>query len=106
MMTFLYVINRDARYCAHGSTKMADHRVLASFQSQARGIKFYQVSTQSICVGDHLTLHLDPSNAWDSNCISLWMHSLHVPPRMLGNLAKETAFVLAPLLRSGVVATG
>ena len=97
-------MNRNAALLRTTTAKMADRRVLASFQSQARGIKFYQVSTQSIRVGDQLSLHLDPTNAWDSNYISLWTHSS--PPRMFGNLARETASILAPLLRSGLAATG
>ena len=78
---------------------------LASFSSQARGIKFYDVSTSSICVGDRLELRLEPKNEWDSDCISLWL-SCCSPPRMLGHLAVEAASQLAPLLRSGFSASG
>ena len=76
---------------------------LASFSSQARVIKFYDVSTNSIHVGDSLVLYLEPSNLWDSNCIAVWMRSPH---KMLGHLAREAACDLAPLLRSGLSASG
>ena len=77
---------------------------LASFSSQARGIKFYDVSTSSICVGDRLELRLEPTNEWDSDCIALWLSCS--PPKMLGHLALEAAKQLAPLLRSGFSASG
>ena len=78
---------------------------LASFSSQARGIKFYDVSTSSIRVGTSLLFYLEPSNPYDSDCVAVWMCG---SPRtkMLGHLARETACHLAPLLRSGLVATG
>ena len=78
---------------------------LASFSSQARGIKFYDVSTGSICVGDRLELRLEPTNEWDSDCIALWL-SCCSPPKMLGQLALEAARQIAPLLRSGFSASG
>ena len=77
---------------------------LASFSSQARGIKFYDVSTSSICVGDRLEFRLEPSNKWDSNCIALWL--ARSPPKMLGHLAREAASQLASLLRCGLSASG
>ena len=78
---------------------------LASFSSQARGIKFYNVSTSSICVGDRLEIRLEPLNEWDSNCIALWLTCCPAP-RLLGHLAREAAGQLAPLLRSGFSASG
>ena len=80
---------------------------LVSISSQARGIKFYDVPAISICIGTRLSFQLEPSNPWDANCISVWTctkaASLAVK---LGHLARETACNLAPLLRSGLVATG
>ena len=97
-----YVIH--ARFFPAKMAARPARRVLASFLSQARGIKFYQVPISSIVVGDLVSINLDP-NAWDSNCISLWTRSAH-GSRMLGHLAKETAALLAPLLKSGLVASG
>ena len=76
---------------------------LASFSSQARGIKFYSVPTESIRVGDLLDCRLEPTNPKDSNCIALWLSS---PSLMLGHLVREAACYLAPLLRDGFVASG
>ena len=83
---------------------MAVQCQLASFYSQVRGIKFYDVSANSTSVGTRLTFHLEPSNPRDGDCIAVWMRS----PRaaMLGHLAREAACHLAPLLRSGLVVTG
>ena len=79
---------------------------LASFSSQARGIKFYGVSTTSIRVGESLDLRLDPSNHHDGNCVALWLTRSWSSPTMLGNLAREAAFHLAPLMRSGLSVSG
>ena len=76
---------------------------LASFFSQARGIKFYGVETTSIHVGDSLDVRLDPSNRRDGNCVALWLTDSSIK---LGNLAREVAFHLAPLMRSGLTASG
>ena len=75
---------------------------LASFTSQARGIKFYDVSASRFVVGRKFYCQLEPSNAYDSNCIALWVDS-HC---MLGHLAREAANCLAPLLRQGFEASG
>lgn len=70
-----------------------DESVLATFYSQARGIKFYGTPS----VGGHFLCELEPSNPHDDNCIALVM-----PPLTLGHLAREAALHLAPLLRSGL----
>ena len=75
--------------------------VLATFSTQARGIKFYRVSTESIVVGGLFTCHMEPFK--DPDAICLRMSS---PPRMLGHIARETAAHLAPLLRVGFEASG
>ena len=76
---------------------------LASFSSQVRGIKFYNFSSSSASLGTSLVFQLEPSNARDDNCVAVWTRS---PRAMLGHLAKETACHLAPLLRTGLSATG
>lgn len=78
---------------------------LASFSCQARGIKFYEVETSEIAVGDLLNFQLEPDNEWDSNCISIWVTGSG-SARKLGNLAREAAVYLSPLLSSGLQASG
>ena len=78
---------------------------LVSFSSQARGIKFYDLPTSLVNVGTPLSFLLEPSNPWDANCIAIWVCSSS-PPRMLGHLAREDSFFLAPLLRAGFEASG
>ena len=74
---------------------------LAAFSSQARGIKFYNVPTGMIQVGDSLHCCLVRTNCYHSNCIALWLSW----PSMLGHVAGEAACHLAPLLRCGLVAS-
>ena len=77
---------------------------LAAFSSQARGIKFYNMPTGTIQVGDSsLDCRLEPTNPYDSNCVALWLAS---PSMMLGHLVGEAACHLAPRLRCGFVASG
>ena len=75
---------------------------LAAFSSQAREIKFYNVPTGMIQVGDSLYCRLEPTNRYHSNCVALWLSS---PSMMLGHVAGEAACHLAPLLRCGFVAS-
>ena len=75
---------------------------LASFKSQARGIKFYDVSASDLDVGRTFHCQLEPSNEYDSNCVALWVDS----HSMIGHLAREAANYLAPLLREGFEASG
>ena len=79
---------------------------LASFSCQARGIKFYEVSTSDINVGDHLQLILEPENPWDSNCIAIMMSYSSSSQRKLGHLAREASCHLAPLISAGFQASG
>ena len=79
---------------------MAVH--LASFSSQVRGIKFYDFSSSSAYVETYLTFDLEPSNPQDANCVAVRTRT----GAMLGHLARETACYLAPLLRTGLLATG
>ena len=74
---------------------------LVSFTSLVRGIKFYNVSTSAVCVGDFVSLCPEPYNPHDNNCIAVWMG-----PRMLGHLSRDVACCLAPLMSSGVSASG
>ena len=67
---------------------------LATFKTQARGIKFYDV--KEVEIGQTFNCILEPSNPYDSNCIALCLSN----GQMLGHLAKEAANYLAPLLRS------
>lgn len=77
--------------------------VLASFSTQVRGIKFYDVPTSHICVGDCVTCHLESSNPFDADAIIL---RLSISSLTLGHLAHEAAVCLAPLLRDGFEASG
>ena len=80
----------------------SDGATLASFLSQARGIKFYGVPTTHVYVGQSFTCRLDVFNPFDANAISLVVSSHQV----LGHLAREAALCLAPLLRIGFQAGG
>lgn len=77
---------------------------LCSFQAQTRGIKFYDVATDSINVRDSIELRLEPWNAWDEKCVAVWLCSC--PRKKLGNLARESAHMLEPLMKLGLVASG
>ncbi len=72
---------------------------LASFVSQARGIKFYDSLPFA---GMRFQCCLEPYNAYDRNCVALVLPGL----RMLSHLAREAAQFLAPLLRAGFQAHG
>ena len=74
--------------------------VLASFHSEARGIKFYDVLSSSVYAGQSVQCQLEPLNVYDSNCVALFLTagSSH---SMFGHLAREDAGYLAPLLREG-----
>ena len=88
------------------TAKMASYStycVLGSFTSQVRGIKLYDFETTQVHVEDSLVLHLEPANTYDANAIAVFTVS---PPKMLGHLAREKARHLAPLLSSGLEATG
>ena len=92
------------QFCREMAVSTSQVLALASFCLQARGIKFYSVPTRSIRLGDSLHFHLEPTNFWDNNCVSIWICSLL--RKKLGHLAKESASVLAPLLRAGLSAAG
>ena len=49
--------------------------VLASFFSRVRGIRFYDVSTSSLSVGRRVVLQLEPTNAFDSDCVAVYLRS-------------------------------
>ena len=86
-------------------TKMAvAGRVLGTSSSQVRGIKFYDMSTSSVHMGDNLEFRLEPSNPCVSDYVAVWLPSSL--PKMLDHLTREAACCLAPLLRSGLVVTG
>ena len=74
---------------------------LASFRSQARGIKFYDVPISAVSCGQSFECFLEPDNLYDGNCIGLRIGS-----QKLGHLAKEDARYLAALLREGFEANG
>ncbi len=74
---------------------------LVSFRSQARGIKFYDVPTSAVFLGQSFHCQLEPTNPYDCNCIELLVGS-----GKLGHLAREDASFLAPLLREGFEACG
>lgn len=77
---------------------------LASFISQGRGIKFYDVPTSGICPGMQLLCCLEPTNPHDSDCVALLKRG--ISHAVLGHLAREDSRYLAPLLRKGMEATG
>ncbi len=81
---------------------MAAANLLASFLSQARGIKFYDASLSSLNIGDAFVCQLEPSNPHDTNCIGLFLE----PDVKLGHLAREDAITLSSLLREGFEAKG
>ena len=76
---------------------------LAAFSSLARGIKFYNMPTGMIQVGDSLYCRLELTNRYHSDCVALW---LSWPSMVLGHLAGEATCHLAPLLRCRFVASG
>lgn len=75
---------------------------LASFESEARGIVFYDVPASLLHVGLRVMCMLEPANLHDSNSIAL----LVGPHQVLGHLARESSQHLAPLLRFGFQAIG
>ena len=77
--------------------------LLASFECEARGIKFYDVPTSAVSIGQSFQCELEPLNSYDSNCIALSMVSSN---SKLGHLAREAAVYLAPLMREGFEAFG
>ncbi len=78
---------------------------LASFVCQVRGIKFYEVPTSEVNVGDQIHLTPEPENLWDSNYISVMTISSS-GLRKLGYLAREVSCYLSPLLGVGFQASG
>ena len=76
--------------------------LLATFLSTVRGVRFYDVSVRA---GGRVALQLEPTNIYDSNCVAVYLRS-SLFSDMLGHLAREDAAYLAPLLRSGLFATG
>ena len=79
--------------------------MLASFRSEARGIKFY-VLTSEVCVGQSLHFQLEPLNPYDSDCVAIYLGGCSDSESMLGHLAREAASYLAPLLREGFQGLG
>lgn len=77
--------------------------MLAAFQCQARGIKFYDVPTDSVHCGMKLRCELEPGNQYDGSCVALLLEE---NSKMLGHLAREVSQYLAPLLRKGLTASG
>ena len=84
---------------------MARATLLATVNSVVRGVHFYDVTASSISVGSRVALQLEPTNPYDSNCIAVFLR-LSMFTDMVGHLAREDAHYLAPLLRSGLYATG
>ena len=74
--------------------------MLATFLSEAKGIRFYDVPLAN--VGLRFCCELEPFNAKDHNSVCLKCARF----RMLGHLAKEASDFIAPLLKSGFVADG
>ncbi len=79
--------------------------LLATFFSTVRGIRFYDVSSNSISAGMSAVLQLEPTNPHDSSCVAVYVRSSPFRTK-LGHLARDTAALLAPLMRSGLSATG
>lgn len=79
---------------------------LASFVSQARGIKFYGVSTSEVIPGMLLHCCLEPTNPYDGNSVALVVGPGSSGSTVLGHLVREDSQCLAPLLRKGFEATG
>ena len=73
---------------------------LASFTSEARGIKFYDAILSSVYIGQSLQCKLEPLNQYDVNCVAVFLATVS-GQSMLGHLAREDASYLAPLLREG-----
>ena len=93
-----------AQRAATRSIDLHTMEVLATFFSQAKGIMFYDGPTTRVRVGDSVSLHLEPYNPHDSNCVGIWLRSS--PPKMLGHLAREAAGCMAPLMRTGLLVSG
>lgn len=91
-------------FCRDLGTNMTAVGLLASFFTQVRGIKFYDVPTHHISVGDNFVCRLEPSSPFDTN--SIIVCSSMIGATVLGHLAREAAAYLAPLLRVGFHASG
>ncbi len=80
--------------------------LLATFSSTVRGVRFYDVTVSAVSGGERIVLQLEGTNVYDSNCVAVRLQSSGSLFSMLGHLAREDAAYLAPLLRSGLSATG
>ena len=73
---------------------------LAFFESQVRGVKFYDLREAGARWGTSLRLVKEPSNPHDPLCVAAWVPgSPSSRPLMLGHVAKEAARWLSQLLR-------
>ena len=76
--------------------------LLADFQCQCRGIKFYDLSSVGARWGDRVRLVTEPKNPRDPLCVAAWVTGTREgrtsPPLMLGHVAKEAARWINPLL--------
>ncbi len=77
---------------------------LLLFLSVIKGVRFYDVAVSAVGGGGRVVLYLETNNH-DPNCVAVYLRSSYVSEK-LGHLAREDAAYLAPLLRSGLFATG
>lgn len=80
--------------------------LLVSFILTVRGVHFYDVSVSAVSGSERLVLQLETTNRYDSNCVAVHLKSSPFFSNMFGHLAREDAAYLAPLLQSGLSATG
>ena len=84
---------------------MAEGTLLATFTSRVRGVRFYDVPSSTLTAGSSVVLQLEPTNPYDANCVAVFLRSSFFSDK-LGHFAREDVAFVAPLLRSGLHATG
>ena len=80
---------------------MEENKLLAFFECQCRGVKFYQLRDVSARYGTPVSLQREPTNVHDALCVAAYVPgSRRRGPLMLGHVAREAARWLYPLLSS------
>ena len=81
--------------------------LLLSFESQAKGIKLYQVDCVSLRLGTALEFRRRPS-WYDANAVQLIVRRRSYPPQeyLLGHLDRDAAAVVSPLIAQALFVCG
>jgi hypothetical protein len=69
---------------------------LARFNTQCRGVKFYDLAEVGVEVGNRVLFRRNPYHVKDKNCVEVRLAAKS--GMMLGHMAAEVAKTLSPLL--------